>query len=401
MKKIIFTYLLSLFVFQVYGQSLWRADVKPVEEKGYYNIELDQHIIAKSVASHLSDLRIYNSKNKEISYFLRAVSPVQEVSRFESYSLKQNIEKDSLNIVIVDNTKLDDISRFYIFIRSADVNKYASVRGSNDLSQWYIVKQKTHIYNLEHKADNNEDALLLDIPQGNYKYYEITIENDQNSPLKILRIGNYASSNIYGQFSEINLGRFVAKDSINKKTYISFPDLQDTYKINRLEISVQSDAHYLRHVLLSDTINKKSLKFDLSSKTDNSFIVDYFPLGKHTFIAIENNNNLPLDIVSIKVYGLNRYLCAYLEKGEKYYLEVGMRYKSSPDYDIGHFRNDIPVDLPIVKTENLSQINMPVAVPERQPSLIEKPLFLWAVIILIGLFLTFVCYKTIKEMKKK
>lgn len=401
MKKIIFTYLLSLFIFQVYGQSLWRTDVKPVEEKGYYNIELDQHIIAKSVTSDLSDLRIYNSKNKEISYFLRAVSLVQEVSRFESYSLKQNIEKDSLNILIVDNTKLDDISRFYIFIRSADVNKYASVRGSNDLSQWYIVKRKTHIYNLEHKADNNEDALLLDIPQGNYKYYEITIENDQNSPLKILRVGNYASSNIYGQFSEINLGRFVAKDSINKKTYISFPDLQDTYKINRLEISVQNDAHYLRHVLLSDTINKKSLKFDLSSKTDNSFIVDYFPLGKHTFIAIENNNNLPLDIVSIKVYGLNRYLCAYLEKGEKYYLEVGIRYKSSPDYDIDHFKNDIPVDLPIVKTENLSQINMPVAVPERQPSLIEKPLFLWAVIILIGLFLTFVCYKTIKEMKKK
>lgn len=401
MKKIIFTYLLSLFIFQVYGQSLWRADTKPVEEKGYYNIELDQHIIAKSVTSDLSDLRIYNSKNKEISYFLRAVSPMQEVSRFESYSLKQNIEKDSLNIVIVDNTKLDDISRFYIFIRSADVNKYASVRGSNDLSQWYIVKQKTHVYNLEHKADNNEDALLLDIPQGNYKYYEITIENDQNSPLKILRVGNYASSNIYGQFSEINLGRFVAKDSINKKTYISFPDLQDTYKINRLEISVQSDAHYLRNVLLSDTINRKSLKFDLSSKTDNSFIVDYFPLGKHTFIAIENNNNLPLDIVSIKVYGLNRYLCAYLEKGEKYYLEVGMRYKSSPDYDIDHFKNDIPVDLPIVKTENLSQINMPVAASERQPSLIEKPLFLWAVIILIGLFLTFVCYKTIKEMKKK
>lgn len=93
------------------------------------------------------------------------MSPVQEVSRFESYSLKQNIEKDSLNIVVIDNTKLDDISRFYIFIRSADVNKYASVRGSNDLSQWYIVKQKTHIYNLEHKADNNEDALLLDIPK--------------------------------------------------------------------------------------------------------------------------------------------------------------------------------------------------------------------------------------------
>ena len=114
MKRIIFTYLLSLFLFQVSGQSLWRAEIKPVQEKGYYNIELGQHIIAKSVAFDLSDLRIYNSKNKEIPYFLRAVSPVQEVSRFESYSLKQNIEKDSLNVVVINNTKLDDISRFYI-----------------------------------------------------------------------------------------------------------------------------------------------------------------------------------------------------------------------------------------------------------------------------------------------
>ncbi len=402
MKKIVFAYLLSFFIFQVYGQSLWKADIQPIEKKGYYNIEIDQRIIAKSAISDLSDLRIYNSKNKEIPYFLRAVSPIHEVNRFESYSLTQNIEKDSLNIIVVDNTKQENISNFYIFIRRAEVNKYASVRGSNDLLQWYIVKQKTHIYSLGNKQDNNEDTLLLDFPQGNYKYYEVTIQNDQKSPLKILRVGNYERSDVYGQFSEINFGRFVVKDSINKKTYISFPDLQDTYRINRLEIFVQSDAHYLRHVLLSDTINKRKFKFDLSSKTDNTFILDCFPLGKQTFIAIENNNNLLLNIASIKVYGLNRYLCAYLEKDEKYYLQVGLRYNSSPNYDIDHFRNDIPVDLPIVKTDNLSQINIAIAAPaDRQPSLIEKPLFLWAVIILIGILLTFVCYKAIKEMKKK
>jgi hypothetical protein len=302
----------------------------------------------------------------------------------------------------MDNSKQENIDRFYIFITSADVDKYASVRGSNDLSQWYIVKQKTSIYSLGYKQDNNEDILLLDIPGGNYKYYEISIENSQKSPLKVLRAGRYENSNIYGQFTEIELGRFIRKDSTDKKTYIGFPDLQDTYKINRLEIAVNSDAYYLRNALLSDTVNKRYVNFNLSSKTDNSFTIAYFPLGKQAFIAIDNNSNLPLEITSIKAYGLNRYLCAYLEKDGKYILQAGQRSNTLPDYDIDHFRNDIPVDLPVVKANNLSFKEVPVSSPrKRELSPIEKPVFLWGVIIILGLFLTFVCFKTIKEMKKK
>jgi len=401
MKKISFTFLLSFFVFHLYGQSVWQADIQPVDKKGYYNIELDQQIIAKSAVSDLSDLRIFDNKNNEIPYFLRSVSPVQEVSRFENYPLKQNIAKDSLNIIVVDNSKQEDIDRFYIFITSADVDKYASVRGSNNLMQWYIVKQSTSIYSLGSKQGNNEDVLLLDIPKGNYKYYEITLKNNQKSPLKVLRLGKYENSNIYGQFTEIDLGRFVRKDSTDKKTYISFPALQDTYKISRLEITVNSDAYYLRNAYLSDTVNKRNLSFNLSSKTDNSFITNNFPLGKHTILVIENNSNLPLEITSIKAYGLNRYLCAYLEKGTQYSLQAGRKSNMLPDYDINHFKNDIPVDLPIIQTSNLSYKEVPVDSPQkREPSLIEKPVFLWGVIILLGLFLTFVCFKTIKEMKK-
>lgn len=402
MKKIISLFLLSFFICHLYGQSVWQADVQTVDKKGYYNIELSQEIIAKSAVSDLSDLRIFDNKNNEIPYFLRSVSPVQEVSRFENYELKENIAKDSLNIIVVDNSKQEDIDRFYIFITRADVDKYASVRGSNDRSQWYIVKQRTSIYGFENKQDNNEDILLLDIPRGNYKYYEITLKNNQKSPLKVLRLGKYENSNIYGQFTEIDLGRFVRKDSTDKKTYISFPYLQDTYKISRLEITVNSDAYYLRKVLLSDTVNNKYISFNLSSKTDNSFITNNFPLGKQTAIIVENNSNLPLEITSIKAYGLNRYLCAYLESGADYILQAGRKDNILPDYDINHFRNDIPVDLPIITTSNLSYKEVPINSPQkRELSLIEKPIFLWGVIIVLGLFLTFVCLKTIREMKKK
>jgi hypothetical protein len=402
MKKILLTYLCSLFVCQAYGQSVWQADIQPVDKKGYYNIELDQQIIAKSAASDLSDLRIFDSKNNEIPYFLRPVSPVQEVNRFENYPLKQNIAKDSLNLIVLDNSKQENIDRFYIFITGADVDKYAGVRGSNDLLQWYIVKQKTSIYSPGYKPDDKEDVLLLDIPVGNYKYYEISIENSQKSPLNVLRVGKYENSNIYGQFTEIELGRFIRKDSTDKKTYISFPDLQDTYKINRLEIAVNSDAFYLRNALLSDTVSRRYVNFNLSSKTDNSFVINYFPLGRQTFIAIDNNRNLPLEITSIKAYGLNRYLCAYLEKDSKYFLQAGQKNNILPDYDINHFRNDIPVDLPIIRTDNLSLKEVPVSSPQkRELSPIEKPVFLWGIIIILGLFLTFVCFRTIKEMKKK
>ncbi|MDR3058967.1 MAG: hypothetical protein LBU84_12605 [Prevotella sp.] len=402
MKKYISICLFILYTTVGYAQSVWQGDLQSVDTSGYYNIELDQYAIAHSKDIELTDIRVLDKDNKEVPYFLRSVSPVQEIARFKSYDLKNNSIRDSLNVIVVDNNKKENIKRFYIVVKAADVNKYATVRGSDDLKNWYIVKQKTGISNLSYNQSDSEEILVLDFPSGNYTYYEITLESNQGSPLDIIKVGKIENSSIYAQFTKIDLGRFISEEKEDKKTYLRFPEQQEVYRVNKLEFKVNSSAYYLRHVSVIDTISGKRIGFDLSSKSDNSFFVNNFPLGKHTVITIENNNNPPLTIDSIRVYGLNRYLCAYLEQGKEYCINIGVKNMALPKYDIHHFQADIPVDLPILKVSNLHGIpDEEVITPKRELSLIERPVFLWGVIIVIGLFLTFICVKMLKEMKKK
>lgn len=401
MRKYLFLYLL-LFISKGYAQTVWQSDLQGVDKSGYYNIELSQKFIAHSQNKDFTDLRILDKKENEVPFFIRSVTPVLEISSFEDYILKENTTRDSLNFVVVDNVNLENINRFYIVAHRADVNKYAGVRGSNDLKQWYIVKQKAGVSNFTYKEGNNEEILVIDIPQGNYRYYEIVVENNQGSPLEILKVGKIENSSIYAQFTKINLGAFAQKDNVDKKTYIGYPDLAEIYRVNKLEFFVKNKVYYLRNVFVIDTISGYKTSFTLSSKRDNSFFINDFPFGKHTVIEIENYNNPPLIVDSIKAYGLNRYLCAYLEEGQKYHLEVGRFKDAAPKYDIEHFQNDIPVNLPVLKTDGLTEVKVEKELPERRElSLIEQPVFLWSVIILIGLFLSFICVKMVKEMKKK
>lgn len=398
MKLYLFIILSLLLSPGAFAQSVWTEEIQPVEVSGYYNIQLGQGIIAKSLDGDLSDLKILDSKNNEVPYFLRSVNPIREISRFEDYNLKQNQVKDSLNVVIIDNQEKEDINRFYIIVRKADVSKYASLRGSNDLKQWYIVRQKTSVSGF----GDADEVLILDFPKGNYRYYEITLENNQNSPLEVLKVGKIKNSSIYAQFTELQLGYFLQKDSISdKKTYITFPDSQDTYRISKLEVGVNNKAYFFRHAVMSDSISQSRVTFDLSSKGNNTFFINSFLFSRNTSIAIENHNNPPLKVDFVKAYGLNRYVCAYLEEGQSYIVRVGQKDKTPPKYDIEYFQNDIPADLPVIKTNNLQSIVVKNTEQVRELSWIEKPVFLWGVIVIIGLFLLFICVKMIREMKKK
>jgi len=403
MKKYLFTYLFLLITINSVAQAVWQANVQTVDKSGYYNIELSQEIIGLSVSNDLSDIKIRDGKAQEIPYFLRPVNPIQEISRFDNFTLKQNSVKDSLNVIIIDNSKKESVNRFYIVVNSADVNKYASIRGSNNTEQWYIVKQKTAISDIGYTEGNSREILILDFPEGNYKYYEVILSNNQNSPLEVLNVGKISNSNIYGQFTEISIGQFTQKDSTDKKTYIYIPYIQNAYRISKLEFVVSSKADYFRKALIIDSVHNNSVNLKLSSKSDNIFYIGDFKLGRGTSIEIENYNNPPLVIDSIRAFGLNRYICAYLEEGEKYFLLTGQRDSIPPRYDIEHFRKEIPEDLTILKTDSLHCVVCPESEPliNREPFLIENPFFLWGIIILIGIFLTFICVKMIKEIKKK
>lgn len=395
-------YVLIFLLAMYYGaaQTGWKADLPVVDESGYYTIELDQEVIGAG----LEYLKFFDTKqNSEVPYFIRSADPIQEINSFEAFTLKSNLVKDSLNILIVDNANAENLNRFCIILQKAETEKFAAIRGSNDLKQWYTVKQATGISRLGKQSRDNTEMQVLDFPQGNYRYYEITLWNSEGSPLDILQVGKIKNSNLYGHFVSIPTGVFIQEnDDDNHNTFIRFPDVPHIYCIHKIEFNIKNKPYYYRNAFLKDTITYQIETISLSSDKDNIFFISDFYFSSATSICIENEQNPPVSVDSVKLYGLSRYACIYLEAGQRYRLLSDRRDPVSTRYDIEHFRDKIPADLPVLQTINLQPYVVQEEVaPERKPSFIEQPVFLWGIIIVVGIFLIFICLRMISEMKKK
>jgi hypothetical protein len=403
MKKY-FVFLILTFAQYGFAQTVWKADIPVVDKSDYYNVELRQELVGAGLAY----IKIFDEQNAETPYFIRSANPIQEINNFENYKLESSIVRDSLNIIVVNNHASEDINRFYIVLQKAETEKFAAIRGSNDMKQWYIVKQSVEVSRAGQQTTDNTEMLILDFPQGNYQYYEITLWSNNRSPLDILKIGKIKNSNLYGNFVEIELGKFIQESNNDEdnlyNTYIRFSDAQHLYYINKIEFGIKNKPDYFRQAEIRDSTSYGTTRLfhlSLSSRKENIFFTNDLPFSPQTHIIIENRNNPPLTVDSIKIYGLCRYACVYLEAGKRYNLISDRRNPVSSRYDIEHFKDNISTDLPILQLEDLQDYTIPKeVVPKRELSLIEQPIFLWSVIIIVGAFLIFVCFRMIREVKK-
>lgn len=373
------------------AQTYWQETIEPVSASGYYNIELSQEIAGLG----LKTLQIVDANANEIPYLIRSSIPVKEMKQIEMYDLISNTQRDSINTLIVHN-KEAEVSRFYLQMKQAEVTKYISMRGSYDRKQWYSVKQHSLLHS-EHNPNLGEIA-IVDFPEGDYTYYELTVTNNSRSPLNITGVGKIEKSSIYGQLVELQSGPFtVTEDKGN--TVISFPAMEYPYYLSKLELRVTGKGHYNRKVRVEKKGNSYAMEtFQLSSRHEPVFYVDQLLIDKDIRILIENQNNPPLTIDDIKIFGLSRYLCAYLDADVSYRIETGAdRYRR---YDIQDFADEIPLNLPVVKTNALKEMVMEKE-SERELRFFEKPVFLWGVIALTGVILLLICVRMLKELKKK
>lgn len=381
---------LSLAWAGITAQTYWREEMDTVPHSGYYNVEISREISGLG----LETLKIVDKNGKEVPFFIRASVPVREIKQLEMYELHSNAARDSVNTIIIKN-KGGEVSRLYLLMKKADVSKSVSLRGSNNLRQWYGVRHRSALRSEQNP--NLGEIAVVDVPQGDYAYYEITVINSSGSPLDITGVGRMEESSIYGQFAEINLGEIIIEDDKYQNTIITMPRMRYPYYLCKLEMQVTGKGHYSRRARIHRD-NYSPASFRLSSKEENIFYFDEILIDNETQIIIENQDNPPLTIENIRMYSIKRYLCAYLEEGTRYHIETsGKKYKR---YDIQGFANDIPQDLPIVKTSHLVEIT-PETAPGPEPGFFESPLFLWGVIILLGGLLVLVCVRMLNDLRSK
>lgn len=390
MKRQLAVCLLWMASITLSAQSYWEETTDTVSTSGYYHIGLSQEIAGLG----LNRLKILDEAGREVPFFIRSSVPVKEMSRMEMYDLLLNVRKDSVNTLIVRNNG-EQVSRFYVRMKEAEVTKHIAIRGSNDREQWFSVKQRSLL-----QTENNPGLgaiAIVDFPLGNYNYYELVVTNNSRSPLDIAGVGKMEESNIYGQFIELPSGIFEVKEEENGNSVITFPSMKFPYYISKIELNATSKGHYSRNAHLEKE-HHNSVFFEVSSRQAPVFYFDNILFDRNdSRIIIGNQNNPPLTIRDVKLFGMSRYLCAYLDAGLTYHIRTSD--EPSRRYDIQNFEAEIPLNLPVVQTTGLAKHTL--VEPARHLRFFEKPVFLWGVIVLTGIVLLLICLRMLRELKKK
>jgi hypothetical protein len=190
------------------------------------------------------------------------------------------------------------------------------------------------------------------------------------------------------------------RDSLSE-TYIHIT-LKEESLVDELELTIRAPKFYRRKISVRK-LSGHHLSY-LSSLTIRSGQQTRIPLGfnvKELIVAIENDDNPPLDIQSVQLWQLNQYLLAYLEPGMHYHLAFGDSITSAPRYDLEFFKDSIGklsgrvLPGPVVK--------MARAAPVKEQQVVKKEngLLLWIIISAVLLLLLGVTFRLTREMKNR
>lgn len=203
-----------------------------------------------------------------------------------------------------------------------------------------------------------------------------------------------------GCYSRVPVKNISQKDSSNKKSYVVV-HFDHPYELSRLEFRVSGPVFYQRSVYIGIFDDGYTIetpgKFELSSARPAIWEPVKFRV-KDLVLIIENHDNEPLKIDSIKAYELKKYLVARLEKDEIYSVNSGNEKLYMPNYDLRYFSDSIPDTIATLITHKIS---VTTAAEPTGSGVIFTRTVLWGVIILVIGLMGFLSVRMIREMNGK
>ncbi|KAA9349282.1 hypothetical protein [Larkinella humicola] len=385
----------------------FRAGIPPVTQPGYYRILLPPPVVGRLNAAK-TDIRLYDDQNREIPYLLTQKQPGEHV-QFREYELVGKTTTSVSTQLVLRNGNKTPINSLGLILKNTNLRKKARLSGSNDGKTWYGIEDD---YLLEPVSNNQatSEAKILGFPLSDYEYYQLEINDSLSAPLNILKVGYYTTTSEAGNYSDIPGISFTQRDSSDHKSYvhITFPTPS---RPDKLIISVQSPDQYRRSAELGQFRIQKQKRnrrhrffetlrsFELHSMDSLHTVLLPNQPTHDLFLIIENQNNVPLTLGSIKAQQLTTELLAELKPGESYHLAFANPAVGAPTYDLVHFKTKIPTNPPVI------QVHQPVSVhvsSGSSPSIFtSNPWLIWLAIGLVVAMLSYFSYQMVTDMKNR
>ncbi|WP_162555774.1 hypothetical protein [Reichenbachiella versicolor] len=388
-----------------YAQSFrYSADIPSVDSTGYYKIELSPELIGIS-SEMLSDVRIYKEGGEEIPFVRDRESNKVSDSRFIEYKIisKKNTPEVSSQYIVLNKGK-NKIDKISFKVRNTDVKKRARLSGSDNQSDWYVIKNDYWLNNLKNRYSTTQ-LYTISFPLSNYKYFKLEIDDENSLPIDIQKIGFYESFERDGEVSFISEKVVNSKDSL-KSSYFNV-SFDDTVYFENLRLKIDGPEFYQRDVSISAeqlVSTSESYFSTIVNSTVSSDKKNEFNIGaiktKNLRIRVYNKDNQPLSITGIDASYFKQFLIVKLDPRSSYSIKVGNNELYKPQYDIEQFKNNLPKPISTLVHGELTLNNNPK--PQSTDSDNKNQVYLiWAIILLVGGVLIRVSIKMINELNAK
>jgi hypothetical protein len=381
------------------------ATLPATDADGFYRILITPEAAAYPNQT-FSNVRLYNAQQKEVPYIVEQEQPVYQQEKFNEYTIvEKKQEPGCCTILTLENPGKAAINNINLLIRNADVVKEATLSGSDDQKSWFVIREKFSLQSIDNP--NAASAMkTVNFPLSNYTYYQLRINDSTQAPLNIIKAGYYNALTSEGAYTEVEPRSIATADSSKqKKTHIHV--LFDTLRLlDKVELSLSGTPYFMRQV---DVYERQSRNTKKGVKDYYAFVTSFgissagaaivhLPMVKtrELMLVVDNKDNPSLTVSSLKVHQLNRYLVAWLKKGEKYTLRFGDEQFTEPSYDLAFFKDSLSYQSTVLRVQDLHVIQE-AAEKEESPTFFTDKRVIWVAIILVIGILGFMSVRLIRE----
>lgn len=398
--------ILVLFVYQFsFGQTndhFYKRQLKGVNDQ-WHKIVLPLDMYTK-VSEDVSDVRIYgfsqNGDTSEVPYITQ-IPESKALPKELEFSLINSAAKSDgfyFTFQMADEVLISEIMLYFV---EQNYDWKIKLEGSQDLKDWFTIVDNYRILSIRNGITDYQFGKVI-FPPSKYKYFRFFIKSKEKPTLQQAKV-------LTTQKLDIPLSKRQNKYTIteNKKEKTTTVDIILSSFVPVSEVSIYCDKKIefyrpfeLKALRDSTKLASGSWTYHygtvksgtLSSLDENRFSFNN-TWTKQLRCIIQNNDNAPVNIDSIRVSGPDYYLIGRFEnKNMPYYLFYGDKRLHKPTYDIAHFTTPDSVANLELGDEEIIKLDV---VPQ-SPPLFENKWWLWilmvAIIIVLGGF-------TLKMMK--
>ncbi|MFV0541044.1 MAG: DUF3999 family protein [Aestuariibaculum sp.] len=387
------------------AQQIALGNIESKDYEGLQLVILSPQVLAAS-KNNTDFIRISDHENTAVPFTLYQIANTQSHS-FIVFPVVYRTQNDSITVIVIENENKRQLNELLVSVANTTVQKTVSILGSNDNKTWFGLLQDYRLANLSSSVSAEVEKNIV-LPLSNYKYLKLTFNNKNSLPINCTRFGIYDSKINYAEQVEItDFKKSISTDNENKTTVIhvlfEFPQL-----LSWLDFDVQSDM-FLRNATIVvnrerrvkqtvETYKQELFRFKLNSKEDLSYS---FPevFVKEFFIEIENRDNPPLDVRSIRLFQKPKYLLANLKQNQSYKISVDTTL-GRPNYDIVNFIPKENTLLEVVNIEGFKQIETPKE-ESKALSFWQSKGFVWTALAIGAMLIAYVAFSFLKDIERK